>query len=151
MRLQDIMRTDVKTVGMTAAGDAAWALMREARIRHLVVLERGTVRGVISERDLGGARGSSVRKNHTVAELMTEDPFCVTSKTTIREAANLMRGRSIGCLPVVDGKKVVGIVTVTDMLELIGRGGMAAPGSTGKTRWKPVHRMEREPHVGARH
>jgi CBS domain-containing protein len=40
----------------------------------------------------------------------------------VREAANLMRGRSIGCLPVLDGRKLVGIVTVTDLLELLGRG-----------------------------
>jgi len=40
----------------------------------------------------------------------------------IRKAANLMRGRSIGCLVVVDGARIVGIVTVSDLLELIGRG-----------------------------
>ena len=38
------------------------------------------------------------------------------------EQANLLRGHEIGCLPVLDGKKLVGIVTTTDMLDLIGRG-----------------------------
>ncbi len=40
----------------------------------------------------------------------------------MREAANLLRGRAIGCLPVVSGERIVGIVTITDLLELIGRG-----------------------------
>ena len=41
---------------------------------------------------------------------------------TVREAANLLRGRSIGCLPVFDGDQLAGIVTTSDLLELIGRG-----------------------------
>jgi CBS domain-containing protein len=41
---------------------------------------------------------------------------------TIRQAANLLRGRMIGCLPVLEGGKLIGILTATDMLEQIGRG-----------------------------
>jgi CBS domain-containing protein len=41
---------------------------------------------------------------------------------TIKKAANVMRGRSIGCLVVVDAGRAVGIVTVSDLLELVGRG-----------------------------
>lgn len=151
MRLQDIMRKDVRTIDRKESADTAWARMREHRIRHLVVLEGKQIAGVISERDLGGVRGASVRKGQTVDDLMTADPFCAEPTTTIKDAANLMRGRSIGCLPVVEKKKVVGIITVADMLELLGRNGVAAAGNAGKTKWKPVHRMEREPHVGLRH
>ena len=151
MRLQDIMRKDVRTIARDESADAAWSLMREYRIRHLVVLEGKSIVGVISERDLGGSRGASVRRNQTVDDLMTADPFCVEPTTTIKDAANLMRGRSIGCLPVVAKSKVVGIITVSDMLELLGRNGVAAAGNSGKTKWKPVRRLEREPHVGLRH
>ena len=41
---------------------------------------------------------------------------------TVRQAANVMRGRSIGCLVVVESGHAVGIVTVSDLLELVGRG-----------------------------
>jgi CBS domain-containing protein len=41
---------------------------------------------------------------------------------TVRQAANLMRGRSIGCLVVVEAGRAIGIVTVSDLLELVGRG-----------------------------
>jgi acetoin utilization protein AcuB len=41
---------------------------------------------------------------------------------TVRQAANLLRGRTIGCLPVVEDGAILGIVTTIDLLELIGRG-----------------------------
>ncbi|CAN5899249.1 hypothetical protein BH11MYX2_BH11MYX2_11170 [soil metagenome] len=53
---------------------------------------------------------------------MTAHVVVAAPETTIKQAANLLRGRVIGCLPVVDGKTLVGIVTTTDLLELIGRG-----------------------------
>ena len=40
----------------------------------------------------------------------------------VRQAANLLRGRTIGCLPVLEDGKLVGILTTTDLLEQIGRG-----------------------------
>jgi len=52
---------------------------------------------------------------------------------TLRQAANLLRGRTIGCLPVVEGGELVGILTTTDLLELIGRGA-EKPVAKGK-RW----------------
>jgi CBS domain-containing protein len=58
-----------------------------------------------------------------VGDLMTPFAIQVRETTPVRRAANLMRGRNIGCLPVVDARKhVVGIVTTSDLLELIGRG-----------------------------
>jgi CBS domain-containing membrane protein len=52
---------------------------------------------------------------------MTAPVLTVDSATTIRRTANLMRGRSIGCVPVVDAGRLVGIVTVSDLLALLGR------------------------------
>ena len=53
---------------------------------------------------------------------MSEQVVTAPADATIRQAANLMRGRGIGCLAVVADEKPVGIVTITDLLELIGRG-----------------------------
>ncbi len=52
---------------------------------------------------------------------------------TLRKAANLLRGRTIGCLPVMQDHELVGIVTTTDLLELVGRG-VERPTTKGK-RW----------------
>jgi CBS domain-containing protein len=96
--------------------------MRFNRIHHLVVARGRSVLGVLSDRDAGGRRGASVRTNRAVADLMTAPAVTVGPTMTVREAANLMRGRSIGCLVVVESGRAVGIVTVSDLLELVGRG-----------------------------
>jgi CBS domain-containing protein len=130
MRVQDVMTGGVKTIAPAAAAEDAWNLMRVHRIHHLVVTESRQVVGLLSDRDAGGKRGASLRANHTVADLMTAPVVTVDRATTVRQAANLMRGRSIGCLVVVDGSRAVGIVTVSDLLELVGRGsarGVEAP------------------------
>jgi CBS domain-containing protein len=96
--------------------------MRLNRIHHLVVTNGKRVVGVVSDRDAGGRRGAAVRANSTVADLMTAPAVTVEPATTVRQAANLMRGRSIGCLVVVESGRARGIVTVSDLLELVGRG-----------------------------
>ncbi|MGB2714219.1 MAG: CBS domain-containing protein [Vicinamibacterales bacterium] len=122
MRLTDIMGTAVETIGLEAAAESAWQRMRLGRFHHLVVLDGHSVAGIISDRDLGGTRGARVREGRRVADLMTGNVVTATPTTTVREAANLLRGRSIGCLPVLDRGSLRGIITVTDLLELIGRG-----------------------------
>lgn len=141
MRIEDIMTKRVRTVSPQLDALAAWQEMRAARIHHLIVLDEGRVVGIVSERDLGGERGGAPRSETTVAELMTPNVAIAAPETTLRKAANLMRGRVIGCLPVVDGKRLVGIVTTTDLLDLIGRG--AERPTADSTRWTLRRRAPR--------
>lgn len=66
--------------------------------------------------------GARLRAQSRVSDLMTSDVVTTTPDATIRRIANVMRGRTIGCIPVMDGKRPVGIVTVSDLLQLLGRG-----------------------------
>lgn len=138
MRVQDVMTEDVQTISPASAAEDAWALMRRGGFHHVVVARGSQVEGVLSDRDAGGRLGTSVRRGHTVAELMTKPVVTVGPTTTVRKAANLMRGRSIGCVVVTDRKRVVGIVTVADLLELLGRG--ADRSVTETKRWTLKHR-----------
>ncbi len=139
MRMQDVMTEGAKTIAPTAAAEDAWNVMRSNRIHHLVVSEGRRVVGVLSDRDAGGPRGASVRMNRTVADLMSAPAVTVEPDATVRQAANVMRGRSIGCLVVVDSGRVVGIVTVSDLLELVGRG--LDRGAATTRRWTLSHRV----------
>lgn len=138
MRVQDVMSEGVKTVSPTTAAEDAWDMMRLNRIHHLVVTKGNQVVGMLSDRDVGGSRGAAIRTNHAVADLMTAPAVTVEPTMTVRRAANLMRGRSIGYLVVVDSARVVGIVTVSDLLTLIGRG--LDRGVVTTTRWTLKHR-----------
>ncbi len=122
MRVADVMSTRVRTVSRGEAADAAWEQMRLHRIRHLVVKHEGWVVGILSDRDLGGRHGKPLRAGRQVADLMTRKVIAVAPRTTVREAANLMRGNVVDCLPVLDAQQLKGIVTALDLLELIGRG-----------------------------
>jgi acetoin utilization protein AcuB len=121
MRIRDIMTTDVETIRPEASADLAWQRMQRSAIHHLVVVDRGETVGVLSDRDLGGARGASLRRERTVADLMSAQVVAAEPDTTLRRAANIMRGRSLGCLPVLDEGKLRGIVTVSDLLEQVGK------------------------------
>lgn len=117
MRIQDVMSSPVETITARATIAEARSAMKRKRIRHLVVIEKGQPLGVISSRDLAGEPSAVA-----VTEVMARDLATAGPRDTIRDAANRMRGRTVGCLPVVDGARVVGIVTTSDLLELIGRG-----------------------------
>ena len=116
MRMQDIMSTPVETITAQAAAGEAQALMKQRGIHHLVVMDGRKAIGVISARDL------TARRSGSVGDMMSAPVATARPRATVREAANLLRGRTVGCLPIVDGGKVVGIVTISDLLELIGRG-----------------------------
>jgi CBS domain-containing protein len=139
MRVQDVMTQGVKTIASTAAAEDAWRTMQLNGIHHLVVTRANRVVGVLSDRDAGGRRGTSVRTSSAVADLMTSPAVTVEPTTTVRQAANVMRGRSIGCLVVVESGDFTGIVTVSDLLELVGRG-LDRDAVTSK-RWTLKHRV----------
>jgi acetoin utilization protein AcuB len=143
MRIRDFMTRSVETTAANAPAQAAWEQMRRRRIRHLVVMQRGAVRGVVSERDLGGADGEPVRRDARVEDLMTTTTLTIRPDATALQAANLMRGRAIGCLPVLDREKLVGIVTAADLLALVGRG--RAPARTTTQRAVLPRRRPRAP------
>lgn len=139
MRVQDVMSAGVRSVTPGQTADAAYEVMRERRIHHLAVMQSGRLVGVVSARDLAGPRGASLRKGRVVADVMTGGVVTVTPDTPVRKVANLLRGRSIGCVVVIVANRVVGIVTVSDLLESIGRGA-DRPVVTGK-RWTLKHRV----------
>lgn len=121
MCVQEVMSTEVVAVGPEETANRAWTKMWRQRIRHLTVMDGERLVGLISERDLGGRDGSEVRNGMRVRDLMSEQVVSATPRTTLRQAANKMRGHTIGSLPVIEKDRVVGIVTATDVLDELGR------------------------------
>ena len=122
MRVYEVMSRAVETVKPAVHASEAKTRMRHKKMHHLVVTEGSELQGIVSERDLGGPKLPKVLGKWTVGDLMTSPVITVTTRTPVRRAAALMRGRSIGSLVVTSANgKVAGIVTVADLLEQMAR------------------------------
>jgi acetoin utilization protein AcuB len=119
----------------------AMDLLKEHEIRHLPVLKDGEkLVGILSERDIKQASPSpatalEIREIYylldkvKVKQIMTRRPYSISSTAPIEEAALIIREKKIGCLPVVDDGKLVGILTETDIIDAFIEGmGVNGPG-----------------------
>jgi len=119
----------------------AMELLKERGIRHLPVLKDGDkLVGIVSERDIKQASPSTataleIREIYylldkvKVKQIMTRRPYTISSSAPIEEGALIMREKKIGCLPVVDEGRLVGILTESDILDaFIEAMGVSGPG-----------------------
>ena len=135
-QLSEIMNRDLVTVDKQASLRRARRILDQYRIRHLLVVDEKRMVGIVTDRDLRQAAPSSkspltiserqeFMDELKVLEVMSRKLITASSTTTIREAAKVMVSEKIGCLPVVDGNQLVGIVTQADLLEMLVRGEQA--------------------------
>jgi CBS domain-containing membrane protein len=131
LRVRDVMTPDVMTLERNEKLTAADDIMRLGRIRHLpVVDENGALVGILTQRDLfhnavmralgyGQRAAAQARETLVIKEAMHTDVISVTPDTPLRDAARLMLQRKIGCLPVLEGQRIVGIITEADFVALV--------------------------------
>ena len=122
MRVKEIMSEPVETVPPVMLLQEARDVMSGLRLHHLVVKDAGKVVGVLSASDVTKVRARGSADKLRVEDVMSSNVASIDQDETVRRAANLMQGRSIGCLAVTYEGKLVGIVTVSDLLRLLGRG-----------------------------
>jgi acetoin utilization protein AcuB len=135
--VRDSMTQELVTVVPETTAAEALALCRTNRIRHLPVLEGGRLVGLISDRDLRAATpalGDPARAEALdrvrVADEMARDVITAHPEDPIEDAAMAMYERKFGCLPVVDGGELVGMVTSSDVMRALVRlVGAHEPGS----------------------
>jgi len=109
------------SVGREQPIATALRLMRIHAVRHLPVLEDGKLVGVVSERDMYFVQsivGVDITKTK-VEEAMTQGVYCVDPDALLRSVVAEMAEHRYGCAVVVEGKKVVGIFTTHDALDLL--------------------------------
>ncbi|MDH5308165.1 MAG: CBS domain-containing protein [Myxococcales bacterium] len=123
----EIMEREVATLGADEHLDLVEDVMRLGRVRHMPVLDGDRVIGIVSQRDLLAASLSKALafdpserrtflRSIVVREVMSRDVETIEPDATLREAAQRMMQRNIGCLPVVRDGHFEGLVTETDLL-----------------------------------
>ena len=127
--VENIMSTDVFTLGRNDKLSIADDVMSQKRIRHLPVLDAdGMLCGILTQRDL--FRGALLRSlgygqraeqklldSLTVKDAMRDEVVTISPKSTLSDAANLMLSRKIGCLPVVEGERLLGMISEADFVK----------------------------------
>lgn len=117
------------TIGRQERLETAHRTMREHRIRHLPVLERGELIGVVTQRDLcfmETIRGVDLNED-IVEDAMTTDAYAVTPDAPISAVAKNMARHRYGCAVVIERGKVAGILTSTDALRFVSAFAPLAP------------------------
>jgi CBS domain-containing protein len=128
--VRDWMTPDPVTIDPRTTLPEANRLMKECNIRRLPVVENGHLVGIVTLGDIREASPSSAAtlsiyelnyliSRLTIGEIMTRDPITIPPDTSIEAAARLMLEHKIGGLPVVDGQKVVGVITESDIFRLL--------------------------------
>lgn len=130
MKVGDRMTGEVLTVNQDEPIRRPWELVEEKKLRRFPVMEGGKLVGIITDRDLRNATASSVvltekryhdflLDNVKVESVMTPNPVTVSPDTDLKEAARKLLEMKVGGLPVVEGDRLVGIITETDMLDAL--------------------------------
>jgi CBS domain-containing membrane protein len=130
MLVRDLMQREVVTLKVNDSLGLADDVMQLGRIRHMPVVLSGIVVGIVSQRDLYHAAVSSVLQLQRRAErewlasiplrnVMSATVITVAPDETIHAAVELMLRHRIGCLPVVEHGKLVGLVSETDCLRYL--------------------------------
>ncbi len=117
MRLDDIMSTHVESIRAGETLEQADRQMRLTGIHHLVVVDGHKVVGLLGAAALQTCIAEGVGK---VEDAMFRHVATAKPDMTVTEAARMMRGRPEGALPVLSGKRLAGIVTISDLLDVLG-------------------------------
>lgn len=128
--LGQIMTREPRTLAATASLLEAMTLLRDHRIRHIPIVDaQHRVLGIVTDRDVKRATPSPIAaqrdqweqvvKGTTLAKVMTKDPLTLNPVTPFKEALRRVVEDRIGCIPIVESGRLVGIVTTHDLLKAV--------------------------------
>lgn len=128
--IRDYMTSPAASIGKEARLLDAALMMRRSGFRHLPITDGEKLVGIITDRDiqrfapslLGNVSQEEYNRifeETPLERVMTRSPFTVNADMHVREAAAILHDKKLGCVPVVEGEKLIGIITVTDLLRLL--------------------------------
>lgn len=129
-RVRDWMTRNPITIASGCTLYEAYQLMMDRKIRRLLVVDQRILVGVVTLEDLrrrmpdivietGPAQAKEVFRKITVREVMAENPKTIPENATLIQAAQLMLEYKISTLPVMNGDRLVGIITESDIFKAL--------------------------------
>jgi len=121
MLIREVMHLNPISVTPDTSLSDTYNLMSENNVRHLPIINNGILVGIVSDRDVRLATSKFAKKSFEpqtpISEIMSFPVETTRPSEPIEVATQTMRQFKIGCLPVLDDSKLVGIVTVADLLD----------------------------------
>ncbi len=128
--VRDVMRTKLITISASERLSTVEDIMTLGHVRHMPVVQGGKLVGVVSERDLLRASLSGLSQHHEderraflhvveISRVMSTPPIVIEPDASIEEASAIMAEKKIGCLPVLEGDELAGLLTETDVLRWV--------------------------------
>jgi acetoin utilization protein AcuB len=137
MLVKEIMRKPVTVIPVGTTIGEADQILQSLGFRHLPVVDRGHLLGVLTDRDIRFATSNLCQTPRSAGDpvslAMSSPALTADPLDPVEDAARIMRENKIGCLPVLDGAELVGILTGMDLLDAL----MTLTGVT-----KPSSRLE---------
>jgi len=129
-RVRDYMTPGPQTLDIRNTLLDAVLMLRRLELRHIPILEDGRLVGILTDRDVGRVAPSMlmglspqdynrVFEDTPISKVMTRNLYSTTPEAPLAEAVNLLYNYKLGCLPVLEGDRLVGIITVSDMLRAL--------------------------------
>ena len=120
LTIADVMNKSVISVDASLTVNEAAKMMEDTKVGAVIVMENNTPVGIVTDRDFAIKVVAHAYPITTpVKQIMSSPLFSINSDESVRTAADLMYDRGIRKLPVIDDEKVVGIITATDIVNLL--------------------------------
>jgi CBS domain-containing protein len=114
--IHEVMTKELVTVEPATSVAAAVTVMGMQGVGAVLVMEKGRVEGIFTERDLVRAMSNDIgASSQAVAQWMTRNPITVGPEASVEEALEIMLNGHFRHLPVMEGERLVGVVSIRDL------------------------------------
>ncbi|MEA5502566.1 chloride channel protein [Halotia wernerae UHCC 0503] len=129
----DVMQRRVETLSSQMTIDEAVQAFSHSQHRNFPVLDNSTIVGIVTQKDLVNVASQQLGKDATINEIMTPEPVTVSPTATLAYVLHLLNRYNLSCLPVTEGRKLVGIITRSDIIRIEAE---RLSGNTEQVEWK---------------
>lgn len=120
LTIADIMTKSVISIDSTISINDAAKTMEDAKVGAVIVMENNKPVGIVTDRDFSvKVAAHAYQISDPIKHIMSSPVLSINSDETVRTAADLMHEKGIRKLPVIDNEKLVGIITATDIVNLL--------------------------------
>ncbi|EIJ66524.1 CBS domain pair protein [Candidatus Nitrosopumilus salaria BD31] len=120
MTISDVMTKSVISVDASMSINETAKLMEDAKVGAVIVIEDNKPVGIVTDRDFAVKVAAHAYQISTpIKQIMSSPIFSINSDETVRAASDLMHDRGVRKIPVIDNGSIVGIITATDIVNLL--------------------------------